>query len=86
MTGREQYRGCTNKVDGHEVEGNAGGRLEGGIDDGNLGVALAEVGQHGAERLGLGTHLYRLAGQAVPLVDRLLFQCILKSCLPKTID
>ena len=76
----------TNEIDGHKIEGDAGGGLEGGINDRDLGVALAEVGEHGTERLGLGSHLHRLAGQAVPLVDGLLFQCVLERCLRVRLD
>jgi len=77
-------RKLTDKIDGHEVEGDAGGGLEGGVHDGDLGVALAEVGQHGAVGLGLEAHLHRLARQAVLLVYRLRLQGVLERCLSVT--
>ena len=47
----------TGQVDAHEVRGDAGGSCEAGVHDGDLGVALAEVGQQRPEGPALSPHL-----------------------------
>ena len=67
----------TLQIDGHEVEGNAGGVQEAGVDHRDLGVALAEVREDGPVGAGLLARLHRLMRHGVPLGEGLLLEFIL---------